>query len=62
MRTPVPGDAQWRKSSRSDTGENCVEVWRSDHAAALRDSKNTAGPMLALPPSALTALLDAVAE
>jgi hypothetical protein len=62
MRTPVPGDAQWRKSSRSDTGENCVELWRSTQVAAVRDSKNAAGPMLTLSPSALSALLDIVAE
>jgi hypothetical protein len=35
----------WRKSSKSDTGANCVEV-RND-LAAIRDSKNPDGPVLA---------------
>lgn len=34
----------WRKSSKSDTGGSCVEV-RND-LAAVRDSKNPAGPTL----------------
>ena len=36
----------WRKSSKSESGGQCVEV-RSD-LAALRDSKNPAGPALGL--------------
>jgi hypothetical protein len=59
---PIPGNAQWRKSTQSDQGESCVEVWRSPEVAAVRDSKNAAGPMLTLPPSALAVLLDTVAE
>lgn len=59
---PIPGNAQWRKSTRSDQGEACVEVWRGPQVAAVRDSKNAAGPVMALPTSALAALLDAVAE
>lgn len=59
---PIPGNAQWRKSTRSDQGENCVELWRSPQVAAVRDSKNAAGLMLTLPVSALTALLDTIAE
>ena len=37
----------WRKSSKSDTGAQCVEV-RQD-LAALRDSKQPDGPQLATP-------------
>jgi Domain of unknown function (DUF397) len=59
---PIPGNAQWRKSTRSDQGESCVEVWRSSQVTAVRDSKNAAGPMLTLPASALTALIDTVAK
>jgi acyl-coenzyme A thioesterase PaaI-like protein len=59
---PIPGNAQWRKSTRSDQGENCVELWRGPQVAAVRDSKNTAGPMLTLHAPALSALLDTVAE
>lgn len=59
---PIPGNAQWRKSTRSDQGENCVEVWRGGQMAAVRDSKNATGPMLTLPASALATLLGTVAE
>lgn len=59
---PIPDHAQWRKSTLSDQRESCVEVWRGPQVAAVRDSKNAAGPMLTLPASALTALLDTVAE
>jgi hypothetical protein len=64
MRTPVPipGNAQWRKSTSSDQGEACVELSHDIEVAAIRDSKNTGGPMLTLPASALSALLDTVAK
>lgn len=45
----------WRKSSFSGSGGNCVEV-RQD-LAAIRDSKSPIGPTLAVE---LTALLSAV--
>ncbi|MBB4909023.1 DUF397 domain-containing protein [Actinophytocola algeriensis] len=54
-------DRLWRKSSFSGgTGggnDNCVEIALTDEAAAVRDSKNSCGPILALPVSALSALL-----
>lgn len=59
---PIPSNAQWRKSTQSDQGEACVEVWRGPQVAAVRDSKNVAGPMLALPAAALASLIDTVAE
>ena len=64
MPTPVPppANAQWRKSTQSDQGEACVELWLGPQVAVVRDSKNAAGPMLALPAAALTALLDTVTE
>ena len=37
----------WRKSTFSGSGGNCVEV-RQD-LAAIRDSKNPSGPLLAVP-------------
>ncbi|MGH3760979.1 DUF397 domain-containing protein [Actinophytocola sp.] len=53
--------ARWRKSSFSggEGGGNdaCVEVALSGPAAALRDSKNQAGPVLVVPESAWTSLL-----
>lgn len=40
-------DAQWRKSTRSGAyGDNCVEVAFIDGAIAVRDSKDTSGPVL----------------
>lgn len=59
---PIPDNAQWRKSTRSDQGENCVELWRGPQVAAVRDSKNTVGPMLTLPTSALDSFVDTVAK
>lgn len=53
--------ARWRKSSFSsgDGDDNCVEVAFVGSAAALRDSKNAAGPVLLLPTAAWSALLNA---
>ena len=41
----------WRKSSRSNNGGNgnCVEVSLAGRSARVRDSKNPAGPTVALP-------------
>jgi hypothetical protein len=41
----------WRKSSRSNNGNNsnCVEVALAGRAARVRDSKNPSGPTVALP-------------
>lgn len=40
----------WRKSSRSSgNGGDCVEVAPSGRAVAVRDSKDPAGPKLAVP-------------
>ncbi|MGH3405042.1 MAG: DUF397 domain-containing protein [Streptosporangiaceae bacterium] len=30
----------WRKSSRSNAGNNCVEIARTNAGIAIRDSKN----------------------
>jgi hypothetical protein len=42
--TTVP--QQWRKSSRSSSQTNCVELASTLHA--VRDSKNPTGPTLAV--------------
>jgi hypothetical protein len=37
---------EWRKSSRSNTQGECVEVARFPESIAVRDSKDPAGPRL----------------
>ncbi|NKZ03684.1 DUF397 domain-containing protein [Actinomadura latina] len=55
--------AIWRKSSRSGSGDQCVEVAPlSSDLHAVRDSKDPAGPALVLTPSAWQGLLDAIKE
>jgi hypothetical protein len=49
----MPASTNWRKSSFSQgSGSNCVEVALSQRKAAVRDSKNAAGPVLTVPAAA----------
>jgi hypothetical protein len=41
--------ARWRKSSRSSTQTDCVEVAFAGPAVAVRDSRNARGSVLAFP-------------
>lgn len=42
----------WRKSSRSGGGDNCVEVaFAADGTVGVRDSKNPTGPVLEFTPT-----------
>jgi hypothetical protein len=50
-------EARWRKSSRSSDQANCVEVALAGPAVAVRDSKNTTGPVLTFPAENWTAFL-----
>ncbi|MGH3768084.1 MAG: DUF397 domain-containing protein [Pseudonocardiaceae bacterium] len=52
--------ARWRKSTRSSNVANCVEVAFAGPVVALRDSKNPAGSVLALPPPAWRAFTTAL--
>ena len=60
MRVQELNAARWRKSSQSSESNTCVEVALAGPTAALRDSKHTDGPVLAIPTTALTSLLTAV--
>lgn len=42
----------WFKSSRSDAGKDCVEVYHADNAVGVRDSKDPGGPKLWFPAAA----------
>jgi hypothetical protein len=54
-------NAMWRKSSRSGSSGNCVEVAGNlPGLVAVRDSKDPAGPALAFTPAAWAAFLTGV--
>jgi len=44
--SPDLTSAIWRKSTKSNGQNACVEVATVDHAIAVRDSKDLAGPVL----------------
>jgi hypothetical protein len=58
--TPDLSTARWRKSTRSTTGGNCVEVADATTVIAVRDTKDPAGPVLTVTPEAWTAFTTAL--
>ncbi len=53
--------ANWRKSSHSGSGNNCVEVATNvPGLVAVRDSKDRSGPVLAFTPSEWSAFIAGV--
>ncbi|MFI9641272.1 DUF397 domain-containing protein [Micromonospora sp. NPDC051925] len=44
---PELSGVTWRKSTRSGSDTNCVEVAESVRVVGVRDSKDPAGPVLA---------------
>ncbi|CAL9454205.1 DUF397 domain-containing protein [Streptomyces sp. enrichment culture] len=55
-------DLNWRKSSYSPDASNCVEVATTPTAVHIRDSKNTPGPQLGVPPVTWTVFLTHVTK
>ncbi|MGW7197209.1 DUF397 domain-containing protein [Streptomyces chryseus] len=54
---------QWWKSSRSDTGAQCVECGIvDDETVAVRDSKHPTGPALLLTREQMAGLVSAIRE
>ena len=49
--------AEWRRSSRSGSQGNCVEVADLSWVVAVRDSKHPDGPALTVAPGDWTAFL-----
>ena len=47
----------WRKSTFSGSNSDCVEVAHRADQVGVRDSKNTPGPILVIPPATWITLL-----
>ena len=52
----------WRKPTYSNSSSNCVEVASQPGTVAVRDSKNPAGPRLAITPAGWSAFVSRVQD
>lgn len=52
--------ATWRKASRSQGANACVEIAVAADHAGLRDSKHPTGPAVTVPAAAFSALLNEI--
>jgi hypothetical protein len=54
---------KWRKPSRSGAGNTCVEIAElPDGGAAVRDSKDSTGPVLTVPLAQWAAFVGAISR
>lgn len=53
---------RWRKSSRSGSTSDCVEMARDTERAGVRDSKNPSGPRLAFSARTIDAFLTVIKD
>lgn len=56
---PGSGDIAWRSATRCAAGD-CMEVGASDGMIAVRDSKDTAGPVFFYTPTEWAAFVEGV--
>jgi hypothetical protein len=52
----------WRKSSRSNAGNNCVEIARTQAGIAIRDSKDPHQPHLTVSADAFADLVASIKQ
>ncbi|GGM21166.1 MULTISPECIES: DUF397 domain-containing protein [Micromonospora] len=62
MTIPGLSEASWRKSTRSGSDTDCVEVAETAHVVGVRDSKDRSGPVLAFDRLAWSAFVAGLSE
>jgi hypothetical protein len=57
---PATAGTEWRKSSRSGAGNDCVEIANHGDGVLVRDSKNPDGCVVRIDPAAWAVFLAAL--